>query len=180
MDMKMGRLRCVIAAAALLAVSFGSSVRLSFFHYTDEKENYVYVQTFNDIHKLEDPLFKLVAQDPANYYVRGHIIMDSSHPLPWVLGDFPNIGYYENDENCRASDEMDAAFLLVDDDREEEVQSSLKENYFVDSFHLRASMDPVKLYLNYNKFHALFPDRKPEFIQGVPAPADTAGPDETP
>jgi uncharacterized protein (TIGR03663 family) len=189
MDVKGQKWVAVFTAAVLLVASFGWSVRLSFLHhagdrtkpyYTDEEEPYVYVQTFEDIHKLTDPLFQLVARDPANYYLKGHVIMDSTHPLPWVLGDFPNIGYYGNDEKLPASEEMDAAFLLVDDDREEEVQKSLKENYFVEDFHLRASLDPVKLYLNYNKFREFFPNRKPDFIQGIAAPAKTGDSDETP
>jgi hypothetical protein len=149
------------------------SARLSFWRYTDDREDYVYVQTFKDIDKLTGPLFKLVKQDPVNYQLKGHIIMDSSYPLPWILGDFPHVGYYE--KSMPDDNEMDAAFLLVDDDHEEKVQKALKKNYFIDEFHLRNSQEPVNLYLSYNTFHQFFPNRKPDFVQGVAAPADDAG-----
>lgn len=155
--------------ALLLGDSFYVSRRLSFERYVDDKEDYVYVQTFNDIRNLSDPLFKLVARDPMNYHLKGHVIMDSSYPLPWVLGDFDRVGYY--DKGMPDPDDMDAAFLLVDDDREDEVQKALKQNYFVESFHLRSSQDPVTLYLNYDTFKEFFPDRKPDFIQGIAVPA---------
>ena len=172
MDLKNWKAVAIPATALLLAVSFARSVNLSFFHYSDEKEDYVYVQTYNeDIHKLTDPLFKLVAQDPVNYHLKGSIIMESSYPLPWILGDFSHIGYYEKE--LPPPEEMDAAFLLVDDDNEEDVQKSLKENYFIEEFRLRNSLDPVKLYLNYNTFHVFSPGRKPDFVQGVAVPADT-------
>lgn len=178
MDAKNGRVVAVGVAALVLAASLAVSVRLSFFHYTDDSEDYVYVQTFNDVYKLTGPLFKLVARDPANYQLKGNIIMESSHPLPWILGDFPHIGYYD-DTALPAPDDMDAAFLLVDADHEDEVQKSLKQNYFVEEFHLRSSMDPVNLYLDYNTFHEFFPGRDADFIQGVAAPADTPDSDKT-
>jgi hypothetical protein len=173
LDVKDSRPFATMTSALLLAVSLGMSTRLSFFHYTDENEDYVYVQTLPDIYKLTDPLFKLVAQDPVNYHLKGVIIMDSTHPLPWVLGDFTNLAYSIPDAG-----DMDAAFLLVDGEHQEEVEKRLNENYFTDDFHLRASLSPVKLFLNYNKFHDLFPGRKPEFNQGVPVPAP-ADPDDS-
>ena len=171
LDVKKWNLAAVPATALLLLASFFVSARLSFFHYVDDSEEYVYVQTFNDIHKLTDPLFKLVAEDPVNYQLKGNIIMESSYPLPWVLGDFTHVGYYE--KSVPDDDDMDAAFLLVDDDDEEKVQKALKENYFIDGFHLRNSQDPVKLYLSYKTFHQFFPGRKPDFVQGLAVPADT-------
>jgi hypothetical protein len=180
--MDMERPKAVAAAGVvILAASFIWSARLSFYHYTDENEQYVYVQTFNDIHKLTDPVFKLVAEDRTNYQMSGHIILDSYHPLPWMLGDFPNIGYYD-DKNKPDDKEMDADFLLVAKSRVKEVEKDLKQDYFVEDFKLRASMDPSKLFLSAKKFQHLWPDRKPEFIQGkaVPADDDDDGDDEEP
>lgn len=157
---KTGRAAAFSLAGVLLAASLAWSVRLNFYHYTDENEPYVYVQTFNDLNKLTGPLFKLVAQDPSNYQMSGNIILPSYHPLPWVLGDFTHIGYYDDN---RAPDKMDADFLLVDQSREEEVEKALKESYFTGDFRLRNSMDPSKLYLNTKKFGVLYPNRKPEF-----------------
>ncbi len=79
------------------------------------------------------------------------------------------VGYY--DKWMPDPYDMDAAFLLVDDDREDDVQKALKQNYFVESFHLRSSQDLVTLYLNYDAFKEFFPGRKPDFIQGIAVPA---------
>lgn len=169
----------IFTLALLLAATFARSVNLSFYHYTDENEEYVYVQTFKDMNdKLTKWLFKLVAQDPANIHLKGYVIMDSAYPLPWVLGDFSQVGFY--DKGLPPADDMDAAFLLVDDDRQDEVEKNLKENYFTEEFHLRASQEAVTLYLNYDTFHQFFPGRKPDFIQGVAVPASAPPPSPAP
>ncbi len=103
-----------VLAATLLGANLCEMVVLNFHHFTDAKEPYVYVQTFNDVNDLMDPLNRLVARNPANYQLTGHIMMDSYHPLPWLLGDYPNIGYYDNDTK---PPEMDADFLMVDEAR---------------------------------------------------------------
>lgn len=189
---KVEKIATGIAAAILLAGSLSLSVRLNFLSHktpdgwityaTDEEEPYVYVQTTNDIHKLTDPLFKLVAQDRTAYTrLKGNLIMESSHPLPWVLGDFKHIGYYE--KTLPDADDIDADFLLVDDDHVDDVQKLLKQNYFTTPFKLRGSLDTVTLYLNYDTFHDLFPGRKAEFVQGIAVPAeepDDAAPPKTP
>lgn len=162
---------CVIFLGLLLPASLAWSVRLNFFRYTNDDEPYVYVQTFKDIDKLTKPLFALARRDPANYHMKGSVVLDSYHPLPWVLGDFTNIGWYDQD---RTPDEWDADFLLVDDSRIDEAEKALKHDYFTEKLRLRSSMDPSKLYLSYEKFHTLFPNRKPEFTQGKATPAGNA------
>jgi len=179
----LARNRAAIAPLAcallLLAGSLALAVRLNFRHYTDEDEPYVYVQTFKDIDKLTKPLFKLVAEDPSNYQLRGNVVLGSYHPLPWVLGDFTNIGWYDD---TRSPDATDADFLLVDKARVEEIEKGLKHEYITESLRLRGSMDPSKLYFSYEKFHQLFPDKKADFIPGKqppPKPKD-ADSDEDP
>lgn len=157
--------------ALVLAASLFVSVRLNFFHFADDKEQYVYVQTFTDIDKLTGPLFKLVAEDPVNYKMTGHILLESYHPLPWVLGDFSNIGYYDDK---LFPDKMDADFLIVDTDRIEKTEAALTQEYFTEDFKLRNSMDAAKLYFNCKKFGALFPGRKPGFTPNLPQHPDAA------
>jgi len=146
--------------AVLLVPLFAWSVRLNFYHYTDDNEPYVYVQTFDDINELTAPLFKMVAMDPANYNLKGNILLSSYHPLPWILGDFTNLSWFDDD---RSPDETDADFLMVDDSRTEEVEKLLKQDYFTEEYRLRSAMDPVKLYLSVKKFGWMFPNRKAGF-----------------
>ena len=69
-------------------VSLGQSIRLNYFRCTTDTEPYVYVQTYNDIYKLTDPLLELARRNPINYQLVGHMIRTSAYPLPWILGDF--------------------------------------------------------------------------------------------
>jgi hypothetical protein len=90
----------------------------------------------------------------------GHIIRGSAYPLPWILGDFPHVGYYEND-NLPAK--MDADFLLVEEDKVAEVEAKLKESYYTDLMTIRAYQDPSKIYFNAKMFKDFFPHRAPDF-----------------
>jgi hypothetical protein len=162
---KAARIATITAAAALLSVSAWRTAWLNFYHYTDEDEPYVYVQTFEEINKLTAPLFALVKADPANYHLKGHILLSSSYPLPWVLGDFTRVGYY-SDSNT--PDDFDEDFLLVDKSRVDEVERALRGRYFTDPLRLRGSQDGGKLYLAYQTFRALFPGREPEFEGAFP------------
>jgi hypothetical protein len=165
--------RLIVGAVAgcLLVANASYMVWLNFFHYTDAKQPYVYVQTFNEVNRLMDPLDKLVALDPANQYLTGQIVMDSYHPLPWLLGDFPNIGYYDDDSTPK---KMDADFLLVEETRIDDVEAGLHDAYFTEPLKLRDAEDEATLYLSVKKFQSVFPGRKPDFEPGKEAPADDA------
>ena len=57
----------------------------------------------------------------------GHFIRTSTYPFPWLLGDFPNIGYYEHNNS---PGKFDADFLVVQEDRIAEVEKKLHEKLF--------------------------------------------------
>ena len=148
-----------IITAILLFVSMGSTISLNYFRCTTESEPYVYVQTYNDIFKLTKPLLALANRDPVFYEMTGHIIRDSTYPLPWILGDFPHVGYYEHD-NLPAK--LDADFLLVEEDKVAEVEAKLKESYYTDLMTIRAYQDLSKIYFNAKVFKDFFPQRAPD------------------
>lgn len=158
-----------LITSLLLAMSLGWTIWLNFFHYTDEKEPYVYVQTLDDIFKLTRPLQQLTQANPENYHLSAHILVSSYHPLPWLLGDFTGIGYYGDD---RKPDQYDGDFLLVEESRVKEAEKALHESYFTEPLQLRASQDPSKLYLNVRRFGSLFPNRVPD-IQHQPVSGST-------
>jgi uncharacterized protein (TIGR03663 family) len=149
-----------VISTILLFGSLGSTISLNYFRCTTESEPYVYVQTYNDIFKLTKPLLALANHDPVFYEMTGHIIRDSTYPLPWVLGDFPHVGYYEHD-NLPAK--LDADFLLVEEDKVAEVEAKLKESYYTDSMTIRAYQDSSKIYFNAKMFKDFFPHRAPDF-----------------
>jgi uncharacterized protein (TIGR03663 family) len=144
----------------LLTISLGSAIWLNYFHYTTDTEPYVYVQTYSDINKLTKPVLALAHRDPLMYQLTGHIIRTSAYPLPWILGDFVNVGYYEH-ENL--PEKLDAAFLLVQEDKIKTVEAKLHESYYTDMVRIRAYQEPSKLYLNAKVFADFFRGRQPEF-----------------
>ncbi|PYL42006.1 MAG: hypothetical protein DME29_09700 [Verrucomicrobia bacterium] len=152
-----------IIASILLLVSFGYAISLNYFHCSSyieanwdsnrplttnlreffRSEPYVYVQTYNDIYKLTRPLLELAHADPQFYHLVGHILRPSPYPLPWILGDFPRIGYYEHDNN---PPDLDADFLLVEESKIPEVEAKLRDSYFTEPLTVRPYQDPSKLY----------------------------------
>jgi hypothetical protein len=139
------------------------SYLLNYVRYDDPKEMYAYVQTFRDYQKLVDPILEKGRKDPAaKTKLQGLILLKSYFPVPWVLDEFPHIGYYETgDEKWPAS--VDADFIAVDGSEFENLEYRLKHRYFVTEFRLRDGMDPCKAYFRYETFKDIFPGRAPEF-----------------
>ena len=92
--------------------------------------------------------------------MKGHFIRTSSYPLPWIFGDFPNIGYYEHNN---LPTPLDADFLLVQEDRIKEVEPKLHDSYYTAPLRIRAYQDTSKLYLSAKIFKEFFPGRAPDF-----------------
>ena len=159
------RLATYVGSTVLLCASLGSTIWLNYFRCTTDTEPYVYVQTYNDIFKLTRPLLQLAKRDPRYYQLTGHMIRTSAYPLPWILGDFPHIGYYEH-ENLPPK--VDADFLLVQEDRIKEVEPKLHDSYYTVPLRIRAYQDTSKLYLSAKIFKEFFPGRVPDFTAKGP------------
>ena len=161
---------------ALAAVSASLMVSLNYLHPTDEHLDYVYVQTFNDMWRISEPMLALAEQDPREYHLMGIILCGSSYPLPWVLGDFTSIGYYSGNNS---PPDYRADFLLVEDtakrSRVTEVEGHLDADYFKQPLYLRPGEGPLYLYLRASLFGFYFPDRRPEFHPGAPGAAVPSG-----
>ncbi len=153
------RLRNTIAAI-LFSISLGLCTWLNYFRYTTDSEPYVYVQTYKDIRELTTPLLKLAHRNPIYYQLVGHMIRTSAYPFPWILGDFPRIGYYEHDN---LPDKVDADFLLVEEDRIAAVEKKLHDPYYTMPLTIRPYQDTSKLYLSAKTFKEFFQDRQPDF-----------------
>ena len=161
----------------LLAISLGSSIWLNYFRCSSPDEPYAYVQTYNDMFKLTKPLLTLAKRDPSNYHLIGHLIRSSVYPLPWVLGDFDRVGYYEGGN---MPPNLDGDFLLVQQDKIKDVESKLKGTYYTEMMTLRNYQDPSKIFFSANVFKDVFPGRKPEFVGGAQKLAPTPAPQKTP
>ena len=162
-----------VTIGILLCISFGSSIWLNYFRCSSPEEPYAYVQTYNDMFKLTKPLLTLAKRDPSNYHLIGHLIRSSVYPLPWVLGDFDRVGYYEGGN---MPPNLDGDFLLVQQDKIKDVESKLKGTYYTEMMTLRNYQEPSKIFFSANAFKDLFPGRKPEFVGGAQKPAPTPAP----
>jgi uncharacterized protein (TIGR03663 family) len=161
----------------LLFISLGSSIWLNYFKCSSPEEPYAYVQTYNDMFKLTTPLLTLAKRDPSNYHLTGHLIRPSVYPLPWVLGDFDRVGYYEGG-NMPAN--LDGDFLLVQQDKIKDVESKLKGTYYTDMMTLRNFQEPSKIFFSAKVFKDIFPGRAPDFVGGAPQPAPSPSPAKVP
>ena len=165
-----------LVSAILLTGSLGYCVWLNYFRCTTETEPYVYVQTYNDVYKFTDPLLQLAHSDPRAYQLIGHIIRASPYPLPWMLDDFGRVGYYEKD-NLPA--QVDADFLLVQQDKIATVEAKLHDSYYTFPMTIRPYQDPSKAYFNAKIFKSFFPGRWPDFTGAEPTPAPSPSPSPT-
>ena len=149
-----------LATTLVLCYSLGYCIWLNYFQFTNDKEPYVYVQTYKDINRLTVPLLALAHSNPIYYHLVGHMIRTSAYPFPWILGDFTRIGYYEKDS---LPDKVDGDFLLVQQDRIEAVEKLLHDSYYTMPLTIRPYQDTSKLYLSSRTFKGFFPDRVPDF-----------------
>ena len=151
----------------LLCLSLALSIRLNYFRCSTFEEPYVYVQTYNDIYKLTNPLLTLAKQDPTNYQLTGHLIRTSTYPFPWILGDFTRVGYYEAGN---MPGNVDGDFLIVQQDKIAEVEGKMHGSYFTDLLTIRPYQDTSKLYLNTKVFQSFFPGRVADFVGKAATP----------
>ena len=163
----------VAFATAITFASLGIALTLNLQDYTDENEPYVYVQTFTDVNKLLIPLHQLVKLNPMHRYLRGHVVLPEQYPFVWLLGDFPRIDYPAFDQ---LPDPLDADFLLIDDPLVDDIEPTLRLDYFKMPMAIRGSSENrATLYLSTEAFAGLVPADTPKFVPNglalPPAPA---------
>jgi hypothetical protein len=154
------RLWSYVGYGLILWASLLTSIRLNYFYCSTFAEPYVYVQTYNDVYKLTRPLMALVKRDPTAYQMVGHLIRSSTYPFPWILGDFTKVGYYENGN---LPGDVDGGFLIVQQDKIEEVEKKLHDSYYTTLLTVRPYQDTSKLYLKASIFQSWCSSRPNEY-----------------
>lgn len=129
----------------LLAVSLAMTIRLNFFRYEDDTEPYVYVQTYRSMDDLTGPLLRMAAHDPRVRETAGAIYLESYYPLPWVLGDFRNIGYHGG----KLPDALpEAEFHVIETSKAEELRPRLPPGFTELRFQLRSGVGECTAFLS--------------------------------
>ena len=147
----------IIVALALLG-SLVICVRLNFWNFVNFKEPYVYVQTSPEIYCVTDPLLAMAHKDRQNLHLRGTIFLESYFPLPWMLGDFTSIIYYNKSQRPQ---QLDADFILIEKSRSAEIEKKIHASYYREEFQLRDAMEQCVVYFKVATFHRLF--ESPDF-----------------
>jgi len=137
---------CCVGASLML------SVWLNFVHYADNTQPYVYVQTFPEIRRLTDPVFALARQNRANYQLNGQLMLDSYYPLPWMLGEFPNVAYYKDGS---WPNPLDGDFIAAEKSKVSKIESRLAEPYYRRDFRLRDAQEDCVAWFKVSTFHDL-------------------------
>jgi uncharacterized protein (TIGR03663 family) len=164
---RFNRLLAVLVSLPLFAQGAWKAYDLNLVNYDNPKERYVYVQTLRDYHKFVDPILEKGAKDPGSgHEISGVVLLSSYFPIPWVLGDFPNIGYFTTKDSW--PEKIDSDFVAVDVDKADDLEKRLKDRYFKTDFLLRDGMDECRAYFRYDTFKDIFPGRQPEFQPGPP------------
>ena len=162
---RLHRLVALLVALPLFAHAAWKSYQLNFVRFDNAKERYVYVQTFRGIRNFVDPILEKGARNPgAKTQLSGLVLLSSYFPIPWVLGEFTDIGYYTRDDDWPKK--PDADFIVVDEEKAATLEKGLKDRYFTRGFRLRDGMDDCRAYFRYETFRDIFPDSRPEFEPG--------------
>lgn len=129
------------------------TISLNFFRYDRDEEPYAYVQTYRQLHEVTGPLLSRANSHPPFFHEYGLIFLESYYPIPWILGDFTQIGYFAEDE---VPPQIDAAFVLTSENAEHAVQASLNGAYYRRPFRLRSGMDPCVAFFRFPDFQEIF------------------------
>lgn len=128
-------------------------------------ERYAYVQTTFDINKLLRPARTLVKQSASHRQMTG-LVLGEPFPLVWELNDFPHVRFQDP---AAQLPNYDADFLLIPDNRREDIEPQLVGIYFREPCLPRGGGEPSWLYLQAERFRpALAGERTPELKPRVP------------
>lgn len=147
----------------VLAGSLAICLGLNFRNFTDDREPYVYVQTYKDVDWLVEPLLESLRRDPSLAGMTGVISLDSYYPLPWMLGEFTRVGYYPKDAPPAR---WDADFLVIDSSRASDIEPQLGRPYHKIPFRLRSGQEECTAYLASPLFDEIL-QRAPNFQPGA-------------
>jgi uncharacterized protein (TIGR03663 family) len=139
--------------AVMIAHGLWASTWLNFVRYDHDGEDYAYVQTYRELNFATDPLLEKAGNDPRFYHERGEIILESYYPLPWILGDFTSVGYYEPGDFPQV---LDSAFVLTSKENESAVAAALAGAYYRRDFRLRSGVDDCVAFFRHADFREIF------------------------
>ena len=85
-----------------IATSAFSAIRLNFYHYDDDRDPYVYVQTQRGFLSLVATVNRIAFRSGNGHQTSIAIISPDYWPLPWYLRDYTRAGYYNRISDVNA------------------------------------------------------------------------------
>ncbi len=135
-----------VAAVAIACAAFVQTISLNFINYASPKEKYVYVHTTPDYFKIVDPIFHLLKDHPEKKNMRIDMKLESSWPLAWTLGQFPNISYAID------NDLTNLDFAIVDAKELPNIEPKLRGKYYKIKIVLREYLADTYAYFKKETF----------------------------
>jgi uncharacterized protein (TIGR03663 family) len=91
--------------AAALATALGHDTwRRVFVAPADERNPYAYAQTVDDILRLPERIRAVAGNNPSGNNLRIAVVAADPWPLPWYLRQFPNVGFWQPDQDPGKAD----------------------------------------------------------------------------
>jgi len=138
-------------AILLLAASLVMTLRLNFREFENDAEPYVYVQTYNSLRTLTDPLLDAARKDARFYAIPGSIHTDY-YPLPWVLGDFTHVGWVgkPNPEEGHPLPDSFAGkdFIVIESKEAEKIRDKIGPGFEERQFKFRSGMEECTVFFS--------------------------------
>jgi len=153
---RLPRVLAAIALAGLLGWTIFASVRLNFLRYASDDEMYCYVQSYEGVRTACAPLLEKARRDPRFPHEPGAVVLKSYYPIPWMLGDFTRVAYYDP-ENI--PDRLDAAFVIGRQEDMARIEERLSGEYFRRKFDLRSGVVDCVVYYRAEDFAELLEGR---------------------
>lgn len=85
-----------------IATSAYSAIRLNFYHYDNDRDPYVYVQTQRGFLSLVETINKIAFRSGSGDQTSIAIMSPDYWPLPWYLRDYTRAGYYNRISDVNA------------------------------------------------------------------------------
>ena len=147
----------LLALLGSLGYSGYTMLRLNFKDFVKQGEPYVYVQTTMQFKNVMDYIRERVKQRPEDLNMIVKVLNRDTWPIPWTLGDFPNLQYGKPEDA-----QLDGVpVVLADGAADAIIKSKLRGRYWVVPFHIRDAYDPGQAYLDFEKFKSIVPADSP-------------------
>lgn len=112
----------LLGALGLLVLMAHDTRLRVFLKPADEHNPYAYAHTGEDLLRLPERMEKLAQTNPAGRNLRIAVVAADPWPLPWYLRHFPEVGYWQPDQNPGPAD-VYITSLQVDDALSAKLQS---------------------------------------------------------